>query len=401
MMEEVSGEDSPAVSPLPAASTPGSTATPPSSSAATAPPGTPVAPPPMGTPLQPPPPGPAQTYSPLQTPPPGPGFPGYQPPPPPVSTMYSPQQGANPYSMPVGTPSRTAMPTVPLGVGQPPMGVGQSPLGVGQSPLAPGPAEGVQTGITFPEALADPQDDMRYRGGGSSGAGLWGWVTGNPLMQKVVEKTKSSVETMITTMDPGMTPYIKSGGDIDIVVASDKEVKVAAVRAAFQKVFGKATVTGEASQSNIAPQPVGYAAGLKGAQERIDTLRRNGVIHEKQPCVSVENFIAELLPDKWFDIGCLVLQDPLNGVALETFTQATPIPPEAVTRAQDETPADYNLRWSGLAVTCGEAIERTMPGVHHADWHRAFTGMSRQDMIYSAAVALAGMYKQRLPAKTV
>ncbi|XP_078586837.1 protein PRRC1-like [Branchiostoma floridae x Branchiostoma japonicum] len=396
MMEEVSGEDSPAVSPLP----PVSTAAPPTSSATAAAPGTPAAPPPMGTPHQTPPTGPAQTFSPLQTPPPGPGFPGYQPPPPavstmyspqppppPVSTMYSPQPGANPYSMPVGTPSRTAMPTVPLGVGQ--------------SPLAAGPAEGVQTGITFPEASVDPQDDMRYRGGGSSGAGLWGWVTGNPLMQKVVEKTKSSVETMITTMDPGMTPYIKSGGDIDIVVASDKEVKVAAVRAAFQKVFGKATVTGEASQSNIAPQPVGYAAGLKGAQERMESLRRNGVIHEKQPCVSVENFIAELLPDKWFDIGCVVLQDPLNGVTLEMFTQATPVPPEAVTRAQDETPPDYNLRWSGLAVTCGEAIERTVPGVHHADWHRAFTGMSRQDMIFSAAVALAGMYKQRLPAKTV
>ena len=33
-----------------------------------------------------------------------------------------------------------------------------------------------------------------------------------------------------------------SGGDLDIVVASDKEVKVSAVREAFQTVFGKATV---------------------------------------------------------------------------------------------------------------------------------------------------------------
>lgn len=37
----------------------------------------------------------------------------------------------------------------------------------------------------------------------------------------------------------------------------------------------------------------------QGAQERIDSLRRTGVIHEKQPAVSVENFIEELLPDKW------------------------------------------------------------------------------------------------------
>lgn len=39
-------------------------------------------------------------------------------------------------------------------------------------------------------------------------------------------------------------------------------------------------------------------AVIQGAQERIDTLRRTGVIHEKQTAVSVENFIAELLPDK-------------------------------------------------------------------------------------------------------
>lgn len=56
---------------------------------------------------------------------------------------------------------------------------------------------------------------------------------------------------------------VESGGELDIVVTSNKEVKVAAVRDAFQEVFGLAVVVGEAGQSNIAPQPVGYAAGLK------------------------------------------------------------------------------------------------------------------------------------------
>lgn len=55
----------------------------------------------------------------------------------------------------------------------------------------------------------------------------------------------------------------ESGGDIDIVVASDKEMNVEAIRDAFQGVFGMAMVTGEPGQSNIAPQPVGYAAGVK------------------------------------------------------------------------------------------------------------------------------------------
>lgn len=114
-------------------------------------------------------------------------------------------------------------------------------------------------------------------------------VAGNQVVKTVLDKTKHSVESMITTLDPGMAPYISksglptstvsletpasslppfclcpgSGGDVDIVVTSDKDMTVGAVRDAFQEVFGLAMVTGEPGQSNIAPQPVGYAAGLK------------------------------------------------------------------------------------------------------------------------------------------
>lgn len=35
---------------------------------------------------------------------------------------------------------------------------------------------------------------------------------------------------------------LDSGGDIDIAVASSKELKVSSVREAFQTIFGKATV---------------------------------------------------------------------------------------------------------------------------------------------------------------
>ncbi|XP_042201115.1 protein PRRC1 isoform X2 [Callorhinchus milii] len=256
--------------------------------------------------------------------------------------------------------------------------------------------------ITFPEESEDPRLSLQQEQS-ASGGGLWGFfkgVAGNPVVKSVLDKTKHSVESMITTLDPGMVPYIKSGGDLDVLVTSNKEVKVAAVRDAFQDIFGLATITGEAGQSNIAPQPVGYAAGLKGAQERIDSLRRSGIIHEKQAVVSIENFIAELLPDRWFDIGCLILEDPAHGIHLENFTQATPVPLEYVQQAQNLTPPDYNLRWSGLLVTIGEVLERSIPHITRIDWHIVFTGMSRRQMIYSAAKALAGMYKQRLPPKS-
>ncbi|XP_029300903.1 protein PRRC1 [Cottoperca gobio] len=276
--------------------------------------------------------------------------------------------------------------------------------GVVPNPMVQQPAMigGVDSGspITFPEE----QEDPREPGHTNTGGGIWGFfkgVAGNTVVKTVLDRTKHSVESMITTLDPGMAPYIKSGGDIDIVVTSDKEVNVEAVRDAFQEVFGMALVTGEPGQSNIAPQPVGYAAGVKGAQERIDSLRRAGVIHEKQPVVSLENFIAELFPDKWFDIGCLILEDPNNSVRIEVFTQATPLALDHVQQAQSLTPPDYSLRWSGLIVTMGEVLERSLPNINRTDWHQAMTGMTQRQMIQSAAKALAGIYKQQLPPRTV
>lgn len=137
-------------------------------------------------------------------------------------------------------------------------------------------------------------------------------VAGNQVVRTVLDKTKLSVESMITTLDPGMAPYIsklnmlsshhyiilklkmlliknvfvcfccpESGGDIDIVVTSDKEMNVEAVRDAFQEVFGMAMVTGESGQSNIAPQPVGYAAGLKVSSQEFDHTKHRTTVVEQ------------------------------------------------------------------------------------------------------------------------
>ncbi|XP_069016703.1 protein PRRC1 [Embiotoca jacksoni] len=329
--------------------------------------------------------------------PPPPLAPGMSAPPvgPPIST-FSVSAG---YDITRGHAGRT--PQTPL---MPTFSSPAATTGVVPNPMVQQPAMtgGFDAGspITFPEE----QEDPRVSGDTNTGGGIWGFfkgVAGNTVVKTVLDKTKHSVESMITTLDPGMAPYIKSGGDIDIVVTSDKEMNVEAVRDAFQEVFGLAMVNGEAGQSNIAPQPVGYAAGVKGAQERIDSLRRAGVIHEKQPVVSLENFIAELFPDKWFDIGCLILEDPGHSIHIEVFTQATPLALDHIQQAQSLTPPDYSLRWSGLIVTVGEVLERSLPNINRTDWHQAMTGMTQRQMIQSAAKALAGIYKQQLPPRTV
>lgn len=70
-------------------------------------------------------------------------------------------------------------------------------------------------------------------------------------------------------------------------------------------------------------------------------------------------------------------------------------------QAQSLTPPDYNLRWSGLLVTVGELLQRSQPNVDQSDWHLAVTGMSQREIVRSAAKALAGLYKQQLPPRTV
>ena len=98
-------------------------------------------------------------------------------------------------------------------------------------------------------------------------------------------------------------------------------------------------------------------------------------------------------------MGCVLLRDPSRDIELTTFTQATPLPAEYVLQAQDETPSDYNLRWSGLAITIGQVIQRQHPHIDHTDWHSHLAGVSRHYMIYSAAKALAFMYNQRLSSR--
>lgn len=202
---------------------------------------------------------------------------------------------------------------------------------------------------------------------------------------------------MMSTLDPQMKEYIKSGGEIDIIVASAKEVKIGPVREAMQDAFGCATVTGRGSESNAAAQPVGFSAALRSASERIARLRESEDISEKQTIAAIEGFIVELQPENWYEMSCLLLHDPVNQITVNTFSQPTPIPTAYVLTAQDRTPSDYPLRWSGLAVTIGQVVEEAQPHIGRANWHQALTGVGRRETLCMAAKMLAYLYKQQFP----
>merc|ERR1719342_121103 len=53
--------------------------------------------------------------------------------------------------------------------------------------------------------------------------GEWFKLASNSqFVKKVVKTTKNSVDKVIVTLDPGMAPYLKEGGEIDILVTSGK-----------------------------------------------------------------------------------------------------------------------------------------------------------------------------------
>jgi len=229
--------------------------------------------------------------------------------------------------------------------------------------------------------------------------GMFGWVKGTGFLSKVVEKTKSVTENVITTLDPQMKEFIHSGGDIELVVASDKENKVVPIREAFQGVFGHATVSGRHSKSvSIAEQPVGFASGKQAAAERISTLRKSGSVSADTVIVSVENFLYEVNEDIWIDLSCLVLSDPLRKITLQSYSQPTNVEARYIKMLKEGTPENYPRQWSGFAVPIGEVISSEL-NVPHPSWQEAVSGVHRRELLVQAARGLAGMYKRAIQAK--
>lgn len=261
------------------------------------------------------------------------------------------------------------------------------------SPAIPA-SKGIQHGIT---TASIPEADAVE----SEAGGLLGWMKGavgsGGILFKVAEKAKSSVDSIVTTLDPQMREFMYTGGDINVLVASKQEVKISAIREAFQSTFGKAIVNGiDAQSSNIAVQPVGFASAVKAAEERIQSVRNSTNSSEPPlPVVAIENFLLEIGEERWFDLGVLLLDDPMKQIHLQVFTQMTPVPVEIVNMAQEDTPTDYPLKWSGLSVPVGSLMANNLH-VHHAEWHEALTGVSRRNIILMAAKALASLYKKTI-----
>lgn len=151
--------------------------------------------------------------------------------------------------------------------------------------------------------------------------------------------------------------------------------------------------------ATVANQPVGFEAGLKACRWRIHQIRSDSRIGNKMPVIALENFLVELYPEHWFDLGLMVLDEPEQNIFIETFTQMTPVPASVAVTLSSETPKDYPCLDTGFSVTVGQ-IMATNLGVPHTDWHKNYAGVTRQEMVYLTAKTLATLYQSVLATKT-
>ncbi|XP_065218341.1 protein PRRC1-like [Planococcus citri] len=268
----------------------------------------------------------------------------------------------------------------------------------------PGPS-----GVTYPAGAksdnSDPQsksDSEKSPEGndGSLGSSIFGWVkdtvgtTGTSLLSKVAEKAKSSVDSVITTLDPQMRDFIPNNGGVEIIVASDKEIEVSPIREAFQQTFSRSSVRGlETDTIEVAKQIVGFDSASQASTLRVDSIRNQHPVN--CPIIAVQSFIAEISEDKWYDLDLLVLHDLEKGLQLETYSQMIPIPTSIINLAREDTEKDYKYSKSGFSVTVSHIMGNNLQ-VHPSEWHETLTGVSRRSRILFAAKVLANLYKNTL-----
>lgn len=189
---------------------------------------------------------------------------------------------------------------------------------------------------------------------------------------------------------------------MELVVTSTKGLKISAVKIGFSRIFENVLCDGVSIPDQVAGQPIGFEAGRDGAWGRIRHLRKQYFSHplNSRVAVSIENFITEISPGGYFDIGCVALDDPENQIKLETFSQGVSVPTEFIEKAKSATSKTYHLRSSGYEVTAGQIIAKENLHIPAADFHRRFCGVSRRELLITACHVLAGEYARELIGKS-
>ncbi|VVC32620.1 Hypothetical protein CINCED_3A015843 [Cinara cedri] len=241
---------------------------------------------------------------------------------------------------------------------------------------------------------SDGGTDKTVKSEQSSKGDLFNWMKGSSssIFSMVAEKAKNSVDAVLTTLDPQMKDSVNPNS-FEVVVATEKEIVVSAVREGFQKVFGTAVVRGLESPSHpFAKQLFGFSAASKATRYCIDSVRLHVA---KGPIVAFERFIVEPMESKFYELGFLKLNDMERNIDVEVYTQSVPVPTSIVSLIRDDTPLDYEQISTGFSIPVAHFMASNLK-VHPSEWQEIMTGVSQRSSLVAAAVSLAMSYKNAL-----
>lgn len=252
---------------------------------------------------------------------------------------------------------------------------------------------------------------------------IFDWFRTTDIINQIAEKARSSVDSVITTLDPGMKEYIYSGGNINIIVISHLECLISPIRDAFQSVFGRATVVAarynppEAADEFPIKLACGFDEAITVALEKIKKLRldastvpQNQVVvavqptlvmvgHGEESTTTAPNLKENLLP-KWFLTYCMLIEDPVLGITIHSYSQFIPIDSDIVEAARRiPYPQDFTQKNLGFAISIpeliGNKLNLTPIDSDDSGWLKIWSGLDEPDVIHNLSISLAHLYRRK------
>uniref|UniRef100_F1L7H7 Protein PRRC1 n=1 Tax=Ascaris suum TaxID=6253 RepID=F1L7H7_ASCSU len=252
------------------------------------------------------------------------------------------------------------------------------------------PPPPVAVGMSEAEAALDKLEEREEEGGS-----MFGWlqktVTHSAFLSKVADKAKTGMDSVLTTLDPGMKDFLRSEGAVDIVIASDNGRIIAAIADGFRRVFSTVTYRGMGTPgaSSLLPQIVGYTFALTYVKERITLLRGSGLAGNKSAIVALQPFLHEI-QGSWYESAVIAIQkDDIN---VHVFTQPVDVDSRVIAILKEHTPSGYAANAFSTTVGIGYA---EVFGIDPDDWQQNSLSYSSSELYRLASAALAAAYKRK------
>ncbi|KHN85751.1 Protein PRRC1, partial [Toxocara canis] len=199
------------------------------------------------------------------------------------------------------------------------------------------------------------------------------------------------MDSVLTTLDPGMKDFLKSDGAVDIVIASDNGRIIGAIADGFRRVFSTVTYRGMGTPgaSSLLPQIVGHTFALKYAKERISLLRGSGLAGNKSAVVALQPFLHEI-QGNWYESSVIAMQK--DDVFVHVFTQPVDVEPRVIAVLKEHTPSGYAA--NAFSTTVGVAYAEVF-GIDPDDWQQRSLSYSSSELYRLSSAALAAAYKRK------